>query len=156
MKGFQEIIQESIVCLNLVEKDGMDVIARLVSQAVEQGALKAEDEDDVMHAIINREQSAPTAQPDGIAIPHGRVACISEVVFLLGIHPEGVDFGAPDGLPTHIFALMLAPQSSGAGYIQFLAKLCQRLLSGSIREQLRSSTSRQAVCDTLLQEKVVL
>jgi mannitol/fructose-specific phosphotransferase system IIA component (Ntr-type) len=156
MKGFQEIIQECVVCLNRTEKDGLDVIEQLVKQAVLQGVLKSEDEEDVMRAIINREQSAPTAQPDGIAIPHGRVSCISEVVFLLGIHPEGVDFGAPDGLPTRIFALMLAPQSSGAGYIQFLAKLCQRLLNVSIREQLLCATSRQSVCDALLQEKVVL
>jgi mannitol/fructose-specific phosphotransferase system IIA component (Ntr-type) len=156
MKGFQEIIQESVVCLNMAEKDGLDVIAQLVSQAVQQGVLKAEDEESVMHAIISREQSAPTAQPEGIAIPHGRISCISEVVFLLGLHPEGVDFGAPDGLPTRIFALMLAPQSSGAGYIQFLAKLCQRLLKGSIREQLLSATSKQSVCEALLQENRAL
>lgn len=150
MKGFQEIIQECVVCLNMAEKDGLDVIAQLVSQAVQQGVLAAEDEEDVMRAIINREQSAPTAQPEGIAIPHGRVSCISEVVFLLGLHPKGVDFGAPDGMPTHIFALMLAPQASGAGYIQFLAKLCQRLLDGAIREKLLSAVSKQAVCDALL------
>jgi len=150
MKGFQEIIQECVVCLNMAEKDGLDVIAQLVSQAVKQGVLAAEDEEDVMRAIINREQSAPTAQPEGIAIPHGRVSCISEVVFLLGLHPKGVDFGAPDGMPTHIFALMLAPQASGAGYIQFLAKLCQRLLDGAIREKLLSAVSKQAVCDALL------
>ncbi len=150
MKGFQEIIQECVVCLNMAEKDGLDVIAQLVSQAVQQGVLVAEDEEDVMRAIINREQSAPTAQPEGIAIPHGRVSCISEVVFLLGLHPKGVDFGAPDGMPTHIFALMLAPQASGAGYIQFLAKLCQRLLDGAIREKLLSAVSKQAVCDALL------
>jgi mannitol/fructose-specific phosphotransferase system IIA component (Ntr-type) len=150
MKAFQEIIQESIVCLNMTEKDGLDVIEQLVRQAVQQGVLKPEDEEDVMRAIINREQSAPTAQPDGIAIPHGRVSCLTEVVFLLGLHSEGVDFGAPDGQPTRIFALMLAPQSSGAGYIQFLAKLCQRLLNVSIRERLLSATSRQSVCEALL------
>jgi mannitol/fructose-specific phosphotransferase system IIA component (Ntr-type) len=150
MKGFQDIIQESVVCLNLEQKDGLDVIAQLVNQAVLQGVLKPEDEEGVMRAIISREQSAPTAQPDGIAIPHGRVDCISEVVFMLGIHPQGVDFGAPDGLPTRIFALMLAPQSSGAGYIQFLAKLCQRLLDASIRERLLGATSRQSICEALL------
>jgi mannitol/fructose-specific phosphotransferase system IIA component (Ntr-type) len=150
MKSFQEIIQESVVCLNMTENEGLDVIAQLIRQAVREGVLKPEDEEDVIRAVINREQSAPTAQPDGIAIPHGRVACITEVVFLLGIHPEGVNFEAPDGLPTRIFALMLAPQASGAGYIQFLAKLCQRLLDGAIREKLLSAVSKQAVCDALL------
>jgi len=156
MKSFQEIVHESVVCLGMVEKEGLEVIAHLVHQAVQQGIVKPEEEEGVMRAIINREQSASTAQPDGIAIPHGRVSCISEVVFLLGIHPTGVNFDAPDGLPTQIFALMLAPQSSGAGYIQFLAKLCQRLLDVKIREQLLRATSKEAACAALLQEKSVL
>lgn len=150
MIGFNEIIQRSVVCLNLKETDGMDVISHLVQEAVKQGALRPEDEEVAIRAIMNREQSAPTAQTDGIAIPHGRISCITEVVFMLGIHPEGVDFGAPDGAPTHLFAQMLAPQSCGAGYIQFLAQLCQRLLDEAIRVQLLHATSKEEVCNALL------
>ena len=153
MKGFNDVIQSSVVCLNMTETDGLEVISHLVQEAVRQGAVLPEDEEGAIRAIVNREQSAPTAQPEGIAIPHGRVSCISEVVFMLGIHPKGVDFDAPDGLPTHIFAQMLAPQSCGAGYIQFLAKLCQRLLDSSVREQLMGAQTKQDVCAVLLKDK---
>ena len=156
MKGFNEIIQSSVVCLNMAEADGLEAIAHLVQEAVRQGAVRSEDEEGAIRAIVNREQSAPTAQPEGIAIPHGRVSCISDVVFMLGIHPKGVDFDAPDGLPTHIFAQMLAPQSCGAGYIQFLAKLCQRLLDSSVRQQLMCALSKQDVVNVLLQDKGTL
>jgi mannitol/fructose-specific phosphotransferase system IIA component (Ntr-type) len=136
----------------MTEANGTDVIVRLVQEAVQQGLLRPEDEEGAVRAILNRELSAPTAQPEGIAIPHGRVACVEDVVFMLGVHPQGVDFGAPDGLPTHLFAQMLAPQSCGSSYIQFLAQLCQRLLNVSIRERLMEAKTKDEVCAALIKE----
>ena len=152
MNGFNEVVRKSVVCLNMTEANGTDVIVRLVQEAVQQGLLRPEDEEGAVRAILNRELSAPTAQPEGIAIPHGRVACVEDVVFMLGVHPQGVDFGASDGLPTHLFAQMLAPQSSGASYIQFLAQLCQRLLDSSVREQLMRAETKEDVCAALIQD----
>ena len=152
MNGFKEVVQQSVVCLKMTETNGMDVIIHLVQEAVRQGLVSSEHEEDAIRAIFNREQSASTAQPEGIAIPHGRVSCVSEVVFMLGVHPQGVDFGAPDGLPTHLFAQMLAPQSCGASYIQFLAQLCQRLLDLSVRERLMRAETKEEVCAALIQD----
>ena len=152
MNGFNEVVRKSVVCLNMKEANGTDVIVRLVQEAVQQGLLGPEDEEGAIRAVLNRELSAPTAQPEGIAIPHGRVACVSDVVFMLGVHPQGVDFGAPDGLPTHLFAQMLAPQSCGSSYIQFLAQLCQRLLNVSIRERLMVAKTKDEVCAALIKE----
>ncbi|MEI6646928.1 MAG: PTS sugar transporter subunit IIA [bacterium] len=152
MNGFNEVVRQSVVCLKMTETNGMDVIVHLVQEAVRHGLVSSEHEEDAIRAILNREQSASTAQPEGIAIPHGRVSCVSEVVFMLGVHPQGVDFGAPDGLPTYLFAQMLAPLSSGASYIQFLAQLCQRLLDSSVREQLMLAETKEAVCAALIQD----
>jgi mannitol/fructose-specific phosphotransferase system IIA component (Ntr-type) len=152
MNGFNEIVRQSVVCFKMTEATGMEVIVRLVQEAVQQGLVAPEHEEAAIRAIFNREESSPTAQPEGIAIPHGRVACVNEVVFMLGIHPQGVDFGAPDNLPTHLFAQMLAPQSAGVGYIQFLARLCQRLLDGSVRERLMGAQTKEEVCAALILE----
>lgn len=152
MNGFNEVVRQGVVCLKMTEANGREVIARLVQEAVRQGLLRPEHEEGAIRAIVNREQSAATAQPEGIAIPHGRVSTVSDVVFMLGIHPKGVDFASPDGLPTHLFAQMLAPQSCGVSYIQFLARLCQRLLDASIRERLMRAETKEEVCAALIQE----
>ena len=152
MNGFDEVVLKSVVCLNMTETNGLDVIVHLVQEAVRQGWVEPEHEAGAIRAILNREQSSSTVQPDGIAIPHGRVASVSDVVFMLGIHPKGVDFGAPDGLSTHLFAQILAPQSCGVGYIQFLAQLCQRLLDSSIRERLMRAETQEEVCAALIRD----
>lgn len=152
MNGFKEVVQQCVVCLNMTETNGMDVIVRLVQEAVRHGLVSPEHEEGAVRAILNREQSASTAQPEGIALPHGRVPSVSDVVFMLGIHPRGVDFGAPDGLPTHLFAQILAPQSCGASYIQFLAQLCQRLLDSSVHEQLMCAATKEDICAALIKD----
>ena len=152
MNGFNEIVRHGVVCLNMTEASGRDVIVRLVQEAIQQGLVGPEHEEGAVRAIVNREQSATTAQPEGIALPHGRVSCVSEVVFMLGIHQKGVDFGSPDGLPTHLFAQMLAPQSCGVSYIQFLARLCQRLLDAKVRERLMHAETKEEVCAALIQD----
>lgn len=152
MNGFKKIIQQGVVCLNMTETNGMDVIVRLVQEAIRHGLMSPEHEEDAVRAILNREQSASTAQPEGIALPHGRVPYVSDLVFMLGVHPLGVDFGASDGRPTHIFAQMLAPSSCGASYIQFLAQLCQRLLDASVLEQLMCAATREEICVALIKD----
>jgi len=154
MNGFNEVVKRGVFCLNMTDSNSREVIVRLVQEAVKQGLVSPEDEEGAVCAIIKREQSASTAQPEGIAIPHGRVSCVPEVVFMLGVHPAGVAFGAPDGLPTHLFAQMLAPQSCGVSYIQFLARLCQRLLDPSVRERLMCAGTKEEACAALLQEGV--
>ena len=152
MHGFNEIVQQCVVCLNMTETSGMDVVARLVQEAISHGMLSPEHEEGAVQAILSREQSASTAQPEGVALPHGRVPYVSDLVFMLGVHPRGVDFGAADGRPTHLFAQMLAPQSCGASYIQFLAQLCQRLLDSSVHEQLMRAATKEEICAALIKD----
>jgi mannitol/fructose-specific phosphotransferase system IIA component (Ntr-type) len=150
MKSFEEIIRKSLVCLNLAESDGQRLIAVLIEAAVREGVLAAGDRDAVVRAVLNRELSASTALPDGIALPHGRTDCVSDIVCMLGVHPAGIDFGAPDNRPTHVFVLLLVPASTACNHIHFLAKLSRRLMEPSVRNELLAAKTREDVVQTLL------
>jgi PTS system nitrogen regulatory IIA component len=117
---------------------------------VTQGLLAAAHKDEAITAVMKREMSASTAMPDGIALPHGRTDCVADIVCMIGIHPAGVDFGAPDNQPTHIFVLLLVPATVGCNHIHFLANLSRRLLEQSVRQELLSATSREQVLNSIL------
>lgn len=150
MGNFTEIITKSVVCLNMSEDAGYKVLSALVKEAVAQGALEPAHMDDAIKAVLKREQSASTAMPDGIALPHGRIDGIGELVCMIGIHPAGVDFGSPDGQPTHIFVELLVPATAGCNHIHFLANLSRRLLEQSVRNELLAATSREHVLQAIL------
>lgn len=150
MGNFNEVISKSVVCLNMSEDEGHAVLSALVKKAVEQSALEPVHMDDAIRAVLKREQSASTAMPDGIALPHGRIEGIGDLVCMIGIHPRGVDFGSPDGQPTHIFVELLVPATAGCNHIHFLANLSRRLLEQSVRTELLAAASREHVVQAIL------
>lgn len=150
MASFDEVILGSLVCLGMTESDGHQVVTTLIERAVAQGLLTLAQKDDAIRAILKREMSASTAMPDGIALPHGRTDCVTDIVCMIGIHPKGVDFGAPDSLPSHIFVQLLVPATVGCNHIHFLANLSRRLMEQSVRNALLSAPTRERVLEAIL------
>jgi len=150
MASFEEIIKKSLVCLNLTDREGSHVIKTLIDQAVQEGLLAAEHRDAAVKAVINRELSASTALPDGIALPHGRIEFVQDIVCMLGIHPQGIAFGASDNRATHVFVLLLVPATVACNHIHFLARLSRRLMEASVRNDLLAAQSREDVLRTIL------
>ena len=150
MATFDEVILNSLVCLGMAESEGYGVVNTLIEQAVVQGLLPSVHKDEAIKAVMKREMSASTAMPDGIALPHGRTDCVTDIVCMIGIHPKGVDFGAPDNLPTHIFVLLLVPATVACNHIHFLANLSRRLMEQSVRNALMGAASRAQVLETIL------
>ena len=150
MANFADIILKSIVCLNMADSDGQHVITTLIDAAVHAGLLPAEHKGEAVMAVLKREMSASTALPDGIALPHGRTDCVTDIVCMLGIHPAGIDFGAPDYQPSHIFVLLLVPATVACNHIHFLANLSRRLMEPSVRNELLAAPTRDHVLQTIL------
>jgi len=150
MGSFNDVIHHTLVCLGLNEPDGHRVVVAMIEQAVAAGLVKPEHKDEAIRAVMKRELSASTAMPDGIALPHGRTDTVSDIVCMIGIHPRGVDFGAPDNAPTHIFVLLLVPATVGCNHIHFLANLSRRLMEQSVRLALLGAQTREQVLDAIL------
>ena len=149
---FCEIVRSSLVCLNREERCGRDLIAGLLMEAAKAGLLEKGDLPKALRAVMNREASASTALPGGIALPHGRVRFSDRLICLIGIHQQGVDFQAPDGGLTHIFVVLLVPLTLGCMHIQFLAHLSKRLLEPSVCHDLLAATERDEVINSLLNQ----
>jgi PTS system nitrogen regulatory IIA component len=150
MANFDDVILKSLVRLNMDDSDGQQVIVTLIDAAVRQGLLPKADKEEAITAVLRREQSASTALPDGIALPHGRTDCVADIICMIGIHPQGVAFGAPDNLPSHIFVLLLVPATVGCNHIHFLANLSRRLMEQSVRNELLAAPTRDELLQVIL------
>src|ERR1043165_1687569 len=59
--------------------------------------------------LIERESLASTAIGEGVAIPHGKLGAVGEIVACLGRATAGVEFDSMDGQPTALFFVLVAP-----------------------------------------------
>lgn len=79
---------------------------------------------EALDAVRVREASGSTFLPDGIAIPHGRLANLPGPLCAIGVSREGVP-DAPADHPVEIVFLLLTPRED--------AKLHLKLMSGGVR-----------------------
>ena len=78
-------------------------------------------------AVLLREQSATTALPIGMALPHARLARNGRIIVALGRHPTGLEWG---GVKVRAVFLMAVPANQTAAYLAFVQRLVRRMRDG--------------------------
>lgn len=106
----------------------------------------------IVDVLRERERLNSTAIGDGIAIPHGRVSRITEVVAGFARSAGGVEFDSVDRKPTHLFFVLLAPDDAAALHLKALARISRLLKDKEFRERLIALDSRDALFDAILAE----
>jgi len=86
---------------NLSSNSKKDVLAELINVLISSGLkidrVKAND------VLQQREKLGSTGIGDGVAIPHGKVSDLNELVVAFGRSKKGIAFDAIDGKPVHLF-----------------------------------------------------
>ena len=131
------------------------VLERLVQLAGNTWQIWSPDE--VLRAVIEREEAASTAFDGGIALPHPKNPmpdAIGESVIALGIAANGIPFGGGRSL-TDLFFLILSRDNQT--HLQILARLGRLFHCAGFLDQLRASETPeeawQLIADT---EKTLL
>ncbi|NPA24287.1 MAG: PTS sugar transporter subunit IIA [Deltaproteobacteria bacterium] len=92
--------------------------------------------DRVLAVLKEREALGSTGIGGGIAIPHGKMAELDDIVILFARNREGVDFAAVDGRPVQLFFLLLAPESAAGTHLKILARISRMLKNQEFRLKL--------------------
>lgn len=102
---------------------------------------------DIAAILAEREQIGSTGIGDGVAIPHGKLACLSRVEICFGRSIPGVPFASADNKPVHFFFLLLAPTDSAGPYLKALARLARFLKSPHTRSRLLHAESAHEIAN---------
>jgi len=119
------------------KKEALEALCRLASD------LHGLPYEDILRAVLAREELGSTGLGGGVALPHSKTPAVDAPVLVMAISPAGVDFDSLDGRPVHIFVLILTPaEGDGREHLQILAKLGGLFKSGeAVDELLRASTA---------------
>ena len=104
-----DILSPESTIVDLKGESKEDIISELVNSLVVGDAIT--DRDQVLQAVLDREKIMSTGIGDGIAIPHGKSAAVTELVAAMGTQRRGVDFDALDGEPAFVFCWFPRPMS---------------------------------------------
>ena len=105
-----------------------------------------------MRVLLEREHFGSQGIGDGIAIPHGKLKDIDELVLSFGRSTEGIDFESMDGKPVHLFFLLVAPETCSGIHLRALAKIARLLKNGSVRKRLGKVDNPEEIFSIIQQE----
>ncbi len=101
--------------------------------------------DEVLRVLQEREQLGSTGIGDGVAIPHGKLKGMPELMLAFGRSRNGVDFESMDGQPAHLFFLLVAPEESVGVHLKTLARISKLLKDTAVRQQMLDAADAEQI-----------
>ncbi|MEW6219145.1 MAG: PTS sugar transporter subunit IIA [Thermodesulfobacteriota bacterium] len=137
------LLAEGRIVLALQGQTKEAVLAELA--AVAAGQLAGRTAAEILQVLEEREQLGTTGIGSGIAIPHGKLKGLGQLLAIFGRSQTGVPFQAQDGQPVHFFLLLLAPQESAEPYLRVLGSVTRFLRQAAIRTRLMRAKTAEEV-----------
>lgn len=149
MKILDVLPKEAILAdLKAVDKKG--VLEELV---VPVANLSGVNHEDLVKVLMERERLGSTGIGEGIGIPHGKVKNLDSLILVFGLSRKGVDFDSMDGLPAHIFFLLITPENSTGLHLKLLARISRILKNDPFKEKLLHATSPDEIYSIIKEEE---
>ena len=144
------MMSEELVVASLGASDRDAVLLELVERiAAVHGTLDAQA---VQRVLVARERIGSTGVGQGIAIPHARLAGLDRPIACFGRSEPGVEFGALDHEPVHLFMALLAPDGAAGVHLKALARASRMFKDEAFRGELQRASDRSELW-RLLREK---
>ncbi|HEX3126683.1 MAG TPA: PTS sugar transporter subunit IIA [Thermoanaerobaculia bacterium] len=144
--GLGSLTRPELILSDLTATDPtpVDTILRAFADRIAQAGV-VKDAGELFRRLREREQLSSTGIGSGIAIPHCKMPVLKQAVVAVGLAPQGIDFGAPDGQPVRLFFLVVSPEASPAEHLRVLASISRWVKTGHNAERLLESRDPQEV-----------
>ncbi len=134
-----DILQKTCVRVPLKSTDKTAAITELVHLLEEGGRLT--DRDEVLKAVLIREQTRSTGIGEGLAVPHGKSHGCGSLTMAVGKPASPMDFDAVDGRPCFFLVLLASPADVTGPHIQALARISRLWQTASFRKAIAAASS---------------
>ena len=102
-------------------------------------------------ALIQREGLGPTGVGHGVALPHARMADVTDVKGIFLRLEKPLNFDAVDRQPVDLVFALIAPENAGVDHLKALALVSRTLRNASICAKLRANSDADTL-HTILTE----
>ena len=145
-----DLIRRDMVVPALQATDKRGILEELASYMA--GHHPRIDRATLARVLIEREQLASTAIGEGVAIPHGKLGAVGEIVACLGRATAGFDFDSMDGQPTYLFFVLVAPESSTGAHLKALARISRVFKDPEFRRRLLAAPDAESMYHVVADE----
>jgi len=148
---FSDFIKASAIRAELTSETKQNVIEELVQSLQDAGEIDSDQRDDIIAAIMKREELGSTGIGRGVAVPHTKHPSVQKLVGTVGVSGGGVDFDSLDGEPVQLFFLLISPPERPGDHLRALENISRQLRDETFCRFLKQSKTADDI-QQLLQE----
>lgn len=135
----EELLDEDLILILDKIEDKFKLIEIMLDKTLGKGLVVTREP--ILDKIREREELESTGVVEGIALPHARTEAVKDLLLVIAIVKEGLDFQSLDGKPVNIVFLIVAPEEAKKKYINVLARISRMCRQEEFRTALRESQS---------------
>ncbi len=148
---FADIVCFETIIPELKAKDRDSAIAELVSALDKADRLGKENCEQIIKAVIKRENEASTGMGKGVAVPHVKHKAVKDVIAAVGQSSVGIDFSSLDKQLVYSVILLISPVDNPDRHLQAMESIFKHLQRDKFRRFLRQSQTAKEI-ENLLRE----
>ncbi|TWU20560.1 PTS system mannose-specific EIIBCA component [Novipirellula galeiformis] len=148
---FADFISTKAIRADLKAVSKEEVIQELVQSLLDSGQIDADQQQDIISAIMKREELGSTGIGRGVAVPHTKHPSVQKLVGTVGVSVEGVDFDSLDGERVQLFFLLISPPERPGDHLRALENISRQLRDENFCRFLKQSKTPDDISQ-LLQE----
>ena len=145
-----EFLSPDAVVADLTAQSKADVLRELARSLAR--AHPGLSEERLVAVLGEREKLGSTGIGEGVAIPHGKLPGMTQLVATFGVSREGVDFEGIDGKPTHLFFALVAPENSAGVHLKALARISRLFKNPRFRASILEAKGARDIHGLIVQE----
>ncbi|MEZ9317268.1 fructose-specific PTS transporter subunit EIIC [Vibrio lentus] len=142
------LINQDLIKLSLSANSKEDVFKELIDVLYAQGRIS--DKVQFLADIKAREEQGNTGFEEGIALPHAKSSAVIKPAVVIGVHQQGIEYGADDGQPSKLFFMIASPDGGDNHHIEVLAELSSKLIEEGFIESFMNAPSEEEALELLL------
>jgi len=150
MVTIKDLLQDDLIIEDIGATDKMGVLREFARFLKRAGRVQKEEE--LVRVLAERESLGSTGIGNGVAIPHGKLSGIPEMVIAFGRSSRGVDYQSLDAQPVFVFFVHGKPDDKPRDHLKALARISRILKNPALREGLRRATERQELQKLIYEE----
>lgn len=142
------VVRDAIIPdLKATAKEG--VIREMVESLRAAGYFKGSEPEDIIKAILKREQLGSTGIGRAVAIPHSKHVGVDRLIGTVAISKAGIPFDSVDGEAVNVLFLLISPQDRPGDHLRALENVARSMRDDGFVRSLKQATTREAIWDLL-------
>ena len=123
-------------------------VLELISQIANQYLMDI-DQATILSSLTCRERMGSTGIGNGIALPHGRLSGLKNVIAIVVTSKKPIDYDAIDNAPVDIFFAILVPEKKASEHLGTLSAIATKLNNKETLSRMRKAKTDQELFEAI-------